>query len=209
VRLTIFGGTGRTGQLLVQQALAAGHEITLLVRDPSKAAAQSPKLHVLVGSIHNAADIEQAISGAEAVISVLGPSSNKPLFEISAAMAQVIALMGRNGPRRLIVSIGAGVRDAQDTPPPADRIMGVFVKTLSANVYEDMLRVNNQVRASALSWTIVRVPRLVDGPYTGKVRAGFVGKGVGMSISRADLAGFMLHQLDDATYLRQAPAISN
>lgn len=72
-----------------------------------------------------------------------------------------------------------------------------------------MVQVAAKVRASNLDWTIVRVPMLTDDPPTGKVRVGYVGKGTGSRISRADMADFMLRQLADTTYRHKAPAISN
>lgn len=72
-----------------------------------------------------------------------------------------------------------------------------------------MVQVAAKVRASNLDWTIVRVPMLTDDPPTGKVRVGYVGKGTGSRISRADMADFMLRQLADTTYWHKAPAISN
>ena len=65
------------------------------------------------------------------------------------------------------------------------------------------------VRESDLDWTIVRVPMLTDGPKTGEIKVAWVGKGMGMRISREDLAAFLLEQLDDDTYIHQAPAISH
>ena len=64
-------------------------------------------------------------------------------------------------------------------------------------------------KRQGLEWTVVRVPRLTDTPQTGKVRVGMVGQGTGANLSRADMAEFMLQQVDDGRYLRQAPVISN
>jgi putative NADH-flavin reductase len=72
-----------------------------------------------------------------------------------------------------------------------------------------MLQVAAQVRTADLDWTIVRVPMLTDGPRTGKLKVGYVGKGIGPRISCADLADFMVHQVADRAHHRKAPAISN
>jgi hypothetical protein len=124
-------------------------------------------------------------------------------------MANILAAMQGHGVRRLVQSIGAGVPDPHDAPKPADRLIRLLVRTLSANVYRDMEQVDQLVRASDRDWTIVRVPRLTDEPKSGRVRVGHIGRGVGTQLSRADLAEFMLRQVEDGTYLRQAPAISN
>ncbi len=78
------------------------------------------------------------------------------------------------------------------------------------DAYEDIVSVAEAVRASDLDWTIVRLTMLNSKPKSGKIRAGYVGTGkVGSVISRADIAGFMLSQIEDEKYVRQAPAISN
>lgn len=109
---------------------------------------------------------------------------------------------------RLVLSAGAGVLDPSDSPNMVNKMFNVLVRTFSKNVYKDMVNAVNIVRQSDVDWTIVRVPMLTDGPKTGEVRAAWVGKGIGMRISRADLAVFMLNQVEDFTYLHQAPVIS-
>jgi len=209
MRLTVFGASGRTGQHVLERALSAGYEVTVLVRDPSRVKLEHAGLKVQVGSLQDAAQVEEAISGSEAVISVLGPTANKPTFEISSATETIIAAMKKLGVRRLILSLGAGVSDLNDAPGLFNRFMDILVKVFSRHVYDDMLQVAAEVRAADLDWTIVRVPMLTDGPRTGKLRVGYVGKGIGPRISRADMADFMVHQVADQTHLRKAPAISN
>jgi len=207
MQLALFGGTGRTGQQVVAQALAAGHTVTALMRNPARLNTSNPQLAVVAGDVQDAAQVAAAMRGAQAVISVLGPTGNEPLFEVSAGMAHILAAMEAQGARRLIVSLGAGVADPHDRPQAFHRVMNFLVRRMARYVYEDMRRVDGLVRASGLDWTIVRVPMLTDGPRTGHVKAGYVGQGLGPRVSRADLADFMLRQLADQTYLRQAPAI--
>lgn len=207
--ITIFGATGRTGQVLLPAALVAGHTVTALVRDPSRIRVQHDCLKVLPGSLEDEEQVRQAIAGSRAVISVLGPSRNRPVYEIWAATARIIAAMQDTGARRLIVTSGAGVRDAYDAPGAFDRLMGNLVRLLAEHVYEDMRRSVDEVRRSSLDWTIVRVPMLTNGPRTGRVRVGYVGKGTGPRLSRLNLADFLVAQLSNKSYIRQAPAVSN
>jgi len=209
MRLTIFGATGRTGIHLLEQALAAGHEVKVLVRDPSKVKSQSALLKVLEGNVQNAAQVEQAVADSECVISVLGPTENKPTYEISAGTDNILAAMKKQSVRRLIVSAGAGVGDPNDSPAPFNLFINFLLKILSRYVYEDMVQTVAKVRASDLDWTIVRVPMLTNDPQTGKIQIGYVGKGMSARISRADMADFILKQVNDNTYLHKAPTISN
>jgi putative NADH-flavin reductase len=209
MNITVFGGTGKTGKLVVEQALAAGHQVTILVRNPAKVTIQNPHLRVVQGELQDTAKVLEAVKGADAVISALGPSTNKPVMEISKGMTNIVAAMRQKGVKRLIVTAGAGVRDPLDQPKLVDNFIVLALKTFNGNVYEDMRQVMEQVKASGLEWTIVRGPMLTDDPPTGKVRAGGVGKDIGTRLARADFATFLLQQVNDATWVHKAPAISN
>lgn len=209
MNITIFGATGKTGAHLVEQALLAGHTVSALVRTPSKLARASARLTVIQGDIGDAVQVAQAIQGADAVISVLGPASNAPDFAVSRGTANIIAAMQAQGVRRLIVSTGAGVRDPNDAPKFFDNAIVAVLQIVSKNVYADMKRTVELVCASDRDWTIVRVPMLTNDTPKGNVRVGYVGKDIGTRLTRADLADFLLKQLQDHTYVRQAPAVSN
>jgi putative NADH-flavin reductase len=209
MRLAIFGATGRTGKHLVEQALAQGHTVTAFVRDATRLGALRTRVNVVQGNVGEAAKVAQAVAGAEAVLSVLAPSGNQPVFAVSQAVTNILAAMNAHGVQRLIMSTGAGVRDPQDRPTLVHGFFGVLVKLLSRNVYEDMFQAVEKVRASDVDWTIVRVPMLTDGPLTGQIRRGYVNKDLGVRLARADLADYLLKQLMDRSQIRQAPAISN
>jgi len=209
MKIAIFGGTGRTGQHLVQQALSKGHQVVALVRTPSKLSVKNPSLSVIQGDVTNAQAVAQTITGVEAVISVLGPTNNDPTFEVSQGMTNILAAMKKQAVRRLIISAGAGVGDPNDAPKLFNHVMNFLLKVMAKNVLADMSKVVEMVRTSDREWTVVRLPMLTDDPKTGNVKVGYVGKGMGSRIARADIADFMLAQLSDKTYVRKSPAISN
>ncbi len=209
MRLAIFGATGKTGKILVEQALAAGHDVVAFARTPAKLQLASPQLQIVRGDLADAAAVRRAIAGSDAVLSVLGPTSNAPTLSVSKGMKNILTAMQQENVSRLIVSTGAGVGDAGDQPKAFDKIITTLLKIVSKNVLQDMVDTVNLVRASDRAWTIVRVPMLTDDAPTGMIRAGAVGKDIGTRIGRADMAAFMLKQLNDATYLQRAPAISN
>ncbi len=209
MKLAIFGGTGKTGRLLVEQALAAGHEVTVLARTPAKLGPARAGLRVIGGDALDPARVEEAVSGAQAVLSLLGPAKDAPPFSISHSMDNIMQAAERCGVRRLVVAAGAGVGDPADKPGPVDKLIGVLLKTAAKGAYEDMSAMARGVRASHLDWTLVRIPRLTDDPPKGTPKVGYLGKGAGMSLSRADLAAFMLQQAASPTYIKQAPVVSN
>lgn len=209
MKLALFGATGKTGQHVVQQALDRGYAVSVLVRTPSKLTVSHRNLTVIQGDIRDAEKVNQVVAGVDAVLSVLGPSNNQPEMTISQGTALILNAMQTYNVSRLIVSAGAGVADPKDQPKLFHRLIPLLLKLISRNVYEDMVHVVQQVRASDRDWTIVRVPMLTDQGATGDIRVGWVGVNTGSRLSRADMARFMLDQLDDTSFIGQAPAISN
>ena len=210
IKITVFGATGGTGKQLVEQALAAGYEVVAYARNPSKLNITHEHLTVVQGELSDQALIENAIKGTDAVLSTLGPrggSKNKP---ITQGMQNIIAAMKKQGVRRLIITSTLSAKDSNDKPNLRTKAMVNLVKTTMHGAYEDIVSAAETVRNSDLDWTIVRLTMLNNDPKSGTVKAGYVGDGkVGTWISRADIADFMLKQVENTEYLRQAPALSN
>jgi putative NADH-flavin reductase len=210
IKITIFGATGGTGKQLVEQALEAEYEVVAYARNPSKLNITHEHLTVVQGELSDQALIENAIKGTDAVLSTLGPrggSKNKP---ITQGMQNIIAAMKKQRVRRLIITSTLSAKDSNDKPNLRTKAMVNLVKTTMHGAYEDIVSAAETVRNSDLDWTIVRLTMLNNDPKSGTVKAGYVGDGkVGTWISRADIADFMLKQVENTEYLHQAPAISN
>lgn len=211
MKVAVFGATGRAGRHVVRQALDAGHEVVAFARTPANLGITHERLRVVQADIQDAAKVGEAVAGADAVISVLGPTHNRPEMTVSKGIEHILAAMQAHGVRRLIASAGAGVGDPNDRPTLMHRLITLALRLSARNVVADMERAVQLIRASDRDWTIVRVPMLTDEPAKGSVRAGYVGQGTGPRLSRADMAAFMLAQLElgASNYLRQAPTISN
>lgn len=209
MQVTIFGATGRTGQHLVRHSLDAGHEVVAFARTPSKLEIEHERLSIVQGDVTDAARVREAVAGADAVLSALGPDRDAPAGFMRQAVDHMLAAMRHEGVRRLLVVVGAGVGDPRDRPRLLDRLIGALIKLISRPYYKEMIDLVETVRASDLDWTLVRVPMLVDDPGTGSPRVGYLGGNVGTRLSREDLARFMVAQLESETYLRQAPVVSS
>ena len=210
MKIAIFGATGETGRQLVEQSLTAGHEVAVYVRDQSKLGINNEHLTVIEDELTDEQLIESAVTGANAVISALGPrggSKNKP---ITQGMQNIITAMKKQNVRRLVITSTLSAKDPNDPLNFRAKAMVNLVKVMMRDTYEEIVSTAETVRSSDLDWTIVRLTMLNNNPKSGKVKVGYVGKGeVGLWISRADLAEFLLRQVQDTKYLRQAPAISN
>jgi putative NADH-flavin reductase len=209
MKLTVFGATGGTGKQVVEQALAAGHEVTALARDPGKLGIQHPKLRVVKGSLSDAAALEQAVSGVDAVISALGPRSNDPVFEISQGMEKVVAAMKKCGVKRLVMTAGMGVAAPGDQPNIINKAIGAMLALAAKNVAEDMRRAVAIAQASGLDWTVLRAPRLSDRPGGRPLKVGYVGKGIGFELARAAFAKALLEAATQGKHVREMPGLSN
>ncbi|HEX2185938.1 MAG TPA: SDR family oxidoreductase [Chloroflexota bacterium] len=209
MKLVVFGATGRTGRLVVEQALAQGHQVTAFARDPLKMPRQDDRLRLVQGDIHEAARVAAAVAGREAVVCTLGSTRYSPKDIMEVGARHILAAMCEHGVRRLITLTGTGVLDANDQPQLANRAMGLWLKLVDGALVADAQRHAELIRASDRDWTIIRVTRLTDDLPLGTVRVGYVGLNTGMRITRADAASFMLKQLEDDSYLRLAPVISN
>jgi putative NADH-flavin reductase len=209
MKITIFGATGKVGRHLVDQALDRGDEVTAFVRDASKLTSHPrERLKVVQGDVLVPKDVEQAVVGKDAVLSVLGHTKTSPKDVLSEGTKNIVAAMKELGVRRLVSLTGAGVRDPKDEPKLIDRAIGSLLKLLQRDLLEDSIEQAQAIRESDLEWVIVRAPVLNEGEKKGGYRIGYVGKESGTKLSRADVADFMLKQTVDDTYLHQAPMVS-
>lgn len=210
MKLLVFGATGRTGRLVVEQALASGNDIVAYVRNPSKLNMQNEHLEVVQGELSNQEAIAAAMNAADAVISTLGPRARKKGKPLAQGMRNVLAAMQSQGVRRIIITSTLSARDPNDALNFRAKAMIALVKLMMRPAYEEIVHVAELVRGSDCDWTIVRLSLLNNNPKSGNVRVGYISKGqVGTAMSRADLADFILKQVVDKKYLREAPAISN
>ncbi len=209
MKVAIFGATGRTGRPLVAQALGRGYGVTAFARDPSKLGGLSrERLTLVEGDVLDRSAVERAVSGQDAVLSVLGHAKGAPKDVQTGGISNIVAAMEGHGVRRLVSLTGAGVRAEGDEPKLVDKVFGFLLGALQREVLEDAAGHVAVIRASGLEWVVVRGPRLTEGERKGEYRVGPIGKNSGTSISRADLADFMLDQITNDAHLRQMPVVS-
>jgi uncharacterized protein YbjT (DUF2867 family) len=211
MKILIIGATGPTGREILRQAVALGHVVTALVRDPAKADF-GPTVQKAVGNVLEAATLEKALSGQEAVICSLGSGATGPFKEmtmLSAGTRNLVAAMKSQGVGRLVCITGVGAGESKGHGPWYYNWL--IQPLLLRGVYEDKTRQEAIVRASGLVWTLVRPAILTKDAARGEsaVRAltRLPGIHVG-TIGRADVAAFCLRELADRHYQYQAPVIT-
>jgi putative NADH-flavin reductase len=203
MKLAVFGATGGTGRQIVEQALAQGHAVTALVRDPAKLQLQNAQLAVVQGDVLDSSAVARTLAGAEAVFVSLGNTANNPDMVVSQGTGVVMAAMQAAGIKRLIVISSLGVGDSKDHVP---LFFKAIIATALRKAFQDKEAQEKLVIASGLDWTIIRPGGLSDGPATGTYQAGAVKAGGG-TIPRADVAAFALAQLGSTEYVQKTPGI--
>lgn len=206
MKLIIFGATGSIGRHLVEQALAQGHVVTGFARRPCALPTADDRFTPLAGDALDAGAVAAAVAGHDAVLIALGAGRRGTVR--ATGTRNIINAMRRHNVRRLVCQTTLGVGDSYGN-------LNFFWKrimfgALLREVLRDHTAQEAAVRDSALDWIIVRPAAFTDGAATGAYQHGFAPtrRDIRLKIPRADVAGFMLQQIADNTYLRQAPGLS-
>lgn len=205
MRVAIFGGSGKTGRELIAAALRDGHEVVALARRPGSVPPHDSRVHVVEGDIADEVAVRRVIAGADAVLSALGNGVGR---DPTTVYSDGVRAMLRAGTRRIVVvaAIPAG--------PNADKtwferwLLHPLLHLFFGAGYDDMRRMEAVLAQSGADWTVLRPPRLTDGPATGRYRSATGRLTRPRSISRADLADAMLTAAVERRWTREAVAIS-
>lgn len=220
MKLTIFAATGGIGRQALEQAVAAGHEVTAVVRNPKKL---SREVRVVTADLAapDPAALESAVKGADAVLSGLGPRSASEAGIAGQGTRAIVQAMKATNVRRIVVvsaaPIGTVPSPGRPNPPKHDPGDGFFVRNLFSPLikaalrkhFADLALMEDVLRDSGLDWTVVRPPRLTEKTVTGRYRTAY-GQNLrrGLFVSRADVAHLMLRVLRQPETVKQAIGIA-
>ncbi len=221
MKLTIFAATGGIGRQVLEQAVAAGHDVTAVVRNPKKLSAEVRIVTADLAAADPAA-LKSAVDRADAVLSGLGPRSESEAGVASQGTRAIVQAMKATDVRRIVVvsaaPIGTVPSPGCPKPPkhdPGDRffmrnLFSPLIKAAFRKPYADLALMEDILRDSGLDWTVVRPPRLTNKPLTGTYRMAY-GRNLprGFFISRADVAHLMLRVLEQPETIKQAIGIAN
>ncbi|MCA6927739.1 NAD(P)-dependent oxidoreductase [Pectobacterium versatile] len=209
MKVTLFGATGKTGRYLIAEGLKRGIELTIFARTSSLF--EDSNVRVIRGEFTDKEALKDAIQGADAVLSALGPTTFKHAknLPITRAMQAIISMMKQENVTRLIaVSTGTAV-DPDDRFDWKIRFPAFLIRIMMATTYQDIIALAQTVRASELDWTLVRVAFLNNNPASSYLNVGLYGKTKHtMMLSREEVATFMFDQLLDGQFIKMAPGIS-
>lgn len=208
--ILVIGATGPTGIEICKQALAAGMKVRVLVRTPSRLPGELlPLLEVVQGDVLNGEKMLAAVRGVDAVVSALGtPLQRTPVTLLSRGTQNIMQAMGPAGVSRLLCITGMGAGDSRGHG--GFLYDWVILPLLLGQIYLDKDRQEQLVRASGLDWTLIRPAFLTNGAQSGQYRCiNQFGKHERMGkISRADVAHFVVQELQHGEYSRRVVNLS-
>jgi len=221
MKLTIVAATGGIGRQLLEQAVAAGHDVTAVARSPQNLPPVQARAVAADLTSATPAELQPAVGGADAVLSALGPRTKADAGVAARGTKAITEAMRAAGVRRIIVvsaaPIGTVPSPARPHPPRHDPGDGFVVRYLADPIvtrilrehYADLARMEDALRGSDLDWTAVRPPRLTGKPVTGRYRTAY-GRNIrgGLFISRADVAHYMLWAVDQPETFGQTVGIA-
>jgi putative NADH-flavin reductase len=206
MKISIIGASQGTGALAVKDALDRGHAVTAFARTPERLGLQHAHLTLLKGDFHQAESVSSAVRGQDAIIITAGAKSLKAFKENPSYFTQgtryVVDAMKQHGVKRLVVLSAFGTND---TFEPSNFLMRrVLIPFVLKVPYADHERQEELVRNSDLDWVIARPTRLTNGPAHHRYVKETSPKAVPWSISRADVASFLVEAATVDTWARQA-----
>ncbi|MGB3616574.1 MAG: SDR family oxidoreductase [Catalinimonas sp.] len=205
--IAVFGGTGRTGQHIVRQALQAGHQVRTLARNPSKMKVVDERLTVVHGDATDGRAVAEVVAGSNAVINTVGHTKTSTPDVQTVSTQHIVDAMQQQGMRRLVSLSGAGLDHPNDVQNFGRKLMKTMMNLLAKDVLTDAEAHAEVLRSSDLDWTVARPPRLTNGPAQGNYRTGYFAAGPGDKLSRADLADFLLRLATGDEYVGEMPNV--
>jgi len=207
--ILVFGASGGTGLEVVEQALEAGHQVTAILRNPDKFPIRHEQLRIIKGDVLVPQTYENVFFGMDAVISCLGSRNREFTTVYSVGVRNILRAMQKVDMDR-IICLSAG---AVEIDPDAFFLKRFVIKNILQRIfkysYADMLLMETILRESDLNWTVIRPPRLLNGDKTGKYRTGINEFIPHMSsLTRSDLADYILHHLEDEKTFKSKVEIS-
>jgi putative NADH-flavin reductase len=212
MKIVVLGPTGGTGDQIIRQALAAGHDVTVLARTPEAVTAVHEHVRVLKGDVLEPASLAGGVfAGAHAVLSALGSHSGRaPTYVYSDGMTNIRAAMVEAGVRRIIAISAIPVSQPSEKSMIDRLIAHPILYRIFGGSYDDLRRMEADLRgADEVDWTVFRAPRLLDGAAIGTWRTAIEKPLSGArDIKRADLAAAMLASIDDPTLIHKVVTIA-
>lgn len=206
-KIAVIGGTGKAGKFVIKNLLGKGYKIKMLVRNPQKVEFLNDSIELVNGNVENFEDIHTLLQECDALISTLGQDFMKNPIFFKATENIYKAMTGLNIKRYIMVA-GIAINTPSDKKNTKIKITSKLMKLFFSRTINDKQLAFDFLKESNLDWTVVRVPmiKLTDNKDNVKTD---LSDCKGSKISSADLAEFMVNQLNEKHYIKKAPFVFN
>lgn len=209
MKIALLGATGGTGSKFLEKALEKGYSVKALVRSPEKLTLKNDRLQIIKGNVLDLKDVEALVEDTDVVVSLFGQVKGSPEWLQTNGTKNLVESMKQYGIEKIISLSGGGLPfPEKDEPKFIDKTIRFIMKLAVPKILNDAIEHHMVLKESSLKWIIVRGPRLTNDPPKGNYRVGWVGVNSRTKISRADLADFILEQVESDEFLYQMPFVS-
>lgn len=206
MQLAVFGSTGLAGAALTHLALENGHHVRALVREPGEAGRTVPGVEVIRGDALDPSAVARTVDGADAVISTLGGFRGPE--SIAAGTRNIVIAMRKTRGGRLVVLQGFHIDFPGDPWSPGRRLVETFLGLRCRPLLSYGAELGELLRATDdVDWTLVRIPRMVDGGPSGRARAGSFSLGPWSVVRVGDVATHLLSLAQNDSSVHEAPML--
>ena len=209
MRLVILGAGGRTGNHLVRQAIAMGHDVTAFVRKPNKLPLSHERLRVIIGDARDRYGIERAFQHTDAVIDTIMPASDEPESTHADIIATVIHGMKKHGVARLVGFCDTHIHIPNKASVLTQRLSMLLLPPSANRLSRASQQYVDCIMHSQLDWSIVRTHTMIDDAFTGQYSIDTSNRTLNAKVSRANAADFMLRIAVNGSHIKELPIISN
>ena len=197
MRIVVVGANGRTGRQVVEQALARGHGVTAVARRRETLPEPRSGLRVATADVLDPDAVAAVLADADAVVVAVGVGASRaPTSVYSRGARNLLAGLTPGSAQKLVVVSATPVGPRGEQPLLQRRLVLPLLDRVFGASYDDMRRMEAELRASEADWVALRPPRLVDRAATGRYRLDARPLPHALSISYADLATALLDAVD-------------
>lgn len=209
MRIALLGGTGKAGTAVLAEALARGHEVRALVRTPARLTTVHPRLAIVPGDFEDPAALDRTLDGADAVITAIGVTSTQRPTLLVDSVTAIRAAMHRADVERLVIVQGVHMAFPGDPRNPGLALLKAVLRVVMRPLTRDGRALGSLLEQDPGDWTVLRMPRLVDGDATGRALVGRLRVSPRSSVTAGDVAAFALRCVEGDEYVRRMPMIAS
>lgn len=206
-KIAILGANGKSGKILVNEALEKGYQVKILTRNSTNTEKINENIETIIGDARNFSTIQDLLQGCSAVINAVGQPKNES-YIFSTVTKHILEAMKESKIKRYILISGGSLNVTGDQKGIVNKIGATLFKLFLPKMMQDKYKELQIIQNSEVDWTIVRLPFVIEGNGIGSIKESLVDM-PGIKIQNGDIAPFVIKQINSDRYVGKCPFISN